>query len=197
MVLMKTLHSWRSEELLAVPSHGITSMTRHYRVNETWDGTVIFRTSHVNLSFSDVSSADQLYEDLTKRSGIKVDRLPGVRLKLRCWEADGHTKIVEAVCSLRDVVLLTEGDDVMVRRFTSVHNIMLLRSLVPTAPAGLEAHLLGYDLRSGQAVTPTSSGISVRAVRLLDGLRWGDLVSYVVDTCGQRPVVTYEHTKIT
>lgn len=194
MVLTKTLHSWRSEELLAVPSHGITSMTRHYRVNETWDGTVIFRTSHVNLSFSDVRSADQLYEDLKKRSGIKVDRLPGSRLSLRCWEADGHTKIIEAVCSLRDVVLLVE-DDVMVRRFTSAHNLMLLRSLIPTAPGGLEAHLLGYDLRSGEVVTPTSSGLSVWFARLLDGVRWGDLVSYVVDTCGQRPVVTYEHTK--
>lgn len=196
MTLMVAQHRWCSEELLAVPSHGITSMTRHYRVNETWDETIIFRTSHVNLSFSDVIAADRLYEDLKKWSGIKMDWQPGVRLSLRCWEADGHTKIIEAVCSLRDVVLLVE-DDVMVRRFTSAHNIMLLRSLVPTAPDGLEAHLLGYDLRSGEVVTPTSSGLSVRAVRLLDGLRWGDLVSYVVDTCDQRPVMTYEHTKIT
>lgn len=189
---------WHEDELLAAPGRDITSMTRHYRVVETWDEMIRYSTSFYSISLISKAAQGQLYDAITTIPGVTVTK--NARNVVILYGSE--TAASEVIAHLRrqyGVTLrnLEEEDDVMARRASSAHGLMLLRSLIPASPSGPDVHMYGYDMMVSDSLTP-STGIGTEDLLILSriapcGVRW-DQTDHVLDTCGQRPTITYHET---
>lgn len=188
---------WHEDELIATPGRGITSMTRHYRVVETWDETIRYPTSFYRITLVSGVVQDQIYGVLSRIPGVVVTKNARNILILYCSET-GTSEVINLVQRQYNVMLRSpEDDDVMARRAAAAHGLMILRSLVPASPDGPDVHMYGYDVMvhdSHMFLTRMGTEDLVILSRIApSGVRWGQ-TDHVLDTYGQRPTITYRET---
>ncbi len=204
---------WYEHAVDVQPGYGITSITNFRRTTSSWDTTIVHPVARHTITFDHEEDRDKLYDALSQVLFI----LP---MKIGCdaitliysRDGDGRPEVKEVILRLFGMDLDTVHDYeqvlglLMTMRHTCAHNLMLLKSFVPTSPTTpMVVKMDGYDLVAKDSpadLTEWSLSMSIsqdlRAenVRALstsvpEGLPWHQ-VDHVLQTCHRPPDVVYK-----
>jgi hypothetical protein len=204
---------WYEHVVNVQPGYGITSITNFHRTTSTWDTTTVHPVARHTITLNDEARMDQLCEALSPVIFIHVIRTGGDAVTITySKDGDGRPEVKGIILRLFGMDLDTVHDYeqvlglLMTMRHTCAHNLMLLKSFVPTSPTTpMVVKMDGYDLVAKDSpadLTEWSLSMSIsqdlRAenVRALstsvpEGLPWHQ-VDHVLQTCHRPPDVVYK-----
>lgn len=204
---------WYEHAVDVQPGYGITSIHSLYRTTSTWDTTTVHPVARHTITLNDEARMDQLCEALSPVIFIHVIRTGGDAVAITySRDGDGRPEVKEIILRLFGMDLDTIYDYaqvlglLMTMRHTCAHNLMLLKSFVPTSPTTpMVVKMDGYDLvakDSPAALTEwglrmsISQSLRAENVRALstsvpEGLPWHQ-VDHVLQTCHRPPDVVYK-----
>ncbi len=203
---------WYEHAVDVQPGYGITSITNFHRTTSTWDTTTVHPVARHTITFDHEEDRDKLYEALSNVTLISRMRIGCDAIVLTySRDGDGRPEVKEIILRLFGMDLDTIYDYaqvlgiLMTMRHACAHNLMLLKSFVPTSPTvPMVVKMDGYDLvakDSPAALTEwglrmsISQSLRAENVRALstsvpEGLPWHQ-VDHVLQTCHRPPDVVY------